>query len=43
MRWLEGITDSVNMSLSQLQEMVEGQRGLACYSPWGCKQSDMTE
>ena len=20
-----------------------GQGGLACYSPWGCKESDMTE
>ena len=21
----------------------DGQRGLACCSPWGCKESDMTE
>ena len=21
----------------------DGQGGLACYSPWGCKESDMTE
>ena len=21
----------------------EGQESLACYSPWGCKESDMTE
>ena len=21
----------------------EGQEGLACCSPWGCKESDMTE
>ena len=21
----------------------EGQRGLVCYSPWGCKESDTTE
>ena len=21
----------------------EGQGGLACYSPWGCKESEMTE
>ena len=43
MRWLESITDSVNMSLSELREMAEGQGGLACYSPWGRKESDMTE
>ena len=43
MRWLDGITDSVNMSLSELQETAEGQGGLACYSPWGRKESDMTE
>ena len=42
MRWLDGITDSMDMSLSELWEMVmEG--GLACYSPWGRKESDMTE
>ena len=43
MRWLNGITNSVNMSLSELQETAEGQGGLACYSPWGRKESDMTE
>ena len=21
----------------------DGQGGLVCYSPWGCKESDMTE
>ena len=21
----------------------DGQGGLACFSPWGCKESDMTE
>ena len=26
MRWLDGITDSVGMSLSQLQEMVKGRK-----------------
>ena len=23
--------------------VVDGQGSLACYSPWGCKESDMTE
>ena len=36
MRWEEGITDSMNMSLSRLQELV-------CCSPWDGKESDMTE
>ena len=43
MRWLGGITDSVDMSLSKLQELVIGQGGLACCSPWGRKESDRTE
>ena len=43
MNWLDGITDSMNMSLSRLQELVNGQGGLACCSPWGCKELDTTE
>ena len=43
MRWLDGITDSMDMSLGELRELVIGQGGLACCSPWGCKESDMTE
>ena len=43
MRWLDGITDSIDMSLGKLQELVDGQEGLACYSPWGLKESDTTE
>ena len=42
MRWLDGITDSMDMSLSKLQELVMD-RSLACCSPWGCKELDMTE
>ena len=41
-RWLDGITDSMHMSLSKIQEMVEGQGSLACCSPWGHKESDTT-
>ena len=41
---MDGITDSMNMNLSKLQEMDrEGQGGLACCSPWGCKESDTNE
>ena len=42
MRWLDGITDSMDMSFSKLWEMVKN-RDLACYSPWGCKELDTTE
>jgi len=28
--------------LEQTQGDSEGQRSLECYSPWGCKESDMT-
>ena len=34
MRWLDGITDSVDMSLSKLRESV-GHGSLVCCSPWG--------
>ena len=43
MRWLDGITDSMDMNLSKLPEDGEGQGSLACCSPWGCKELDMTE
>ena len=43
MRWLDGITDSMDMSLSELQELDNGQGGLACFSSWGRKELDTTE
>ena len=42
MRWLDGITNSMDMSLSE-QGVGEGQGGLACCSPWGRKESYTTE
>ena len=38
MRWLDSITDSTDMNLGKLREMVEGQAGLVCCSPWGHKE-----
>ena len=39
MRWLDGITDSMDMSPG----VGDGQEGLACCSSWCRKESDMTE
>ena len=43
MRWLDGITNSMDLSLSMLWECVDGQGSLVFCSPWGCKESDTTE
>ena len=40
MRWLGGIADSTDMSLSKLQELVMDREAIC--SPWGHKESDMT-
>ena len=42
MRRLDGIADSMGMSFSKVWELVR-QESLAYWSPWSCKESDMTE
>ena len=43
MRWLDAITDSMDVTLSELQELVMDMGGLVCCDSWGCKESDTTE
>ena len=44
MRWLDGIIDSMDVSLSDLRELVMDREAcLVCCNSWDCKESDMTE
>ena len=43
MRWLDGITDSMDMSLSKFRELVIDREAWHVAIPGGCKGPDMTE
>ena len=41
---MDGITDSMDVSLSELRELVgDGQGGLVSCGPWGQEETDTTE
>ena len=43
MRWLDGITDSMDVSLNEVPGVGDVPGGLVCSDSWGRKESDTTE
>ena len=43
MRWLDGISDSMDVESERTSGDGDGQGGLACCDSWGRKESDTTE
>ena len=43
MKWLDGISDLMDIEFEQALGVGDGQGGLACCSPWSRKESDTTE
>ena len=42
MRWLDGITDSMDMNLGNHWKIVRDREAWQATSPWGCRELDTT-